>query len=1047
MKPLKMILSGFGPYAGTVNIPFQALGDRGLFLITGDTGAGKTTIFDGISFALFGETSGSTRTVETLRSDFAGPETKTCVELLFRHKGAEYLVRRNPRYQRAKKSGDGMTEEKADASITMPDGRVIAGAKEVTAAAETLLGIDYKQFKQIAMIAQGEFLRLLLADNKERAEIFRRVFGTGDFQQVQAKLKERYLALKSQYEDCCKGLLQYADGVEMDQAHPSFEALSQWRQGRDIYKLDQVNTCLGQMLQADETSEKSQRTGLEELTAALEKLITESAKAEQDNRGLLRLTEAKARFAELEHKAAEMLALQKRLDRAEKAVGKVQPLERLYLEGKEAKARLESEIARITASLEEAAQSLQAAQNALDTEHEKEPVRRGLAERIGRLKALLPDYAALEVLRQKQADLDRLEKAQAGKEELLQKERENLARNKAVDDQRTAESQGAEVRLAECGKELENAESVCHSLETAASQIVALEKQKAEFETLRKHYRQAEELYTQANLDCLEKEKLFFREQAGILAEALEEGSPCPVCGSTAHPAKAQKTEGAPSEAELERLKKRQNDLHQTMEAAGMEVKTSRIQANAQYGNLVQNLIPFLPGTENTLLPELKEKLTAEMTLRKQKMQVLKTELSNLKNLCAQRKQWAEQAAQATARLAALERELSEAGEKLHILRVELGAAQSESTAIGKKLDYVSEQQARMAVAKQERQLEELEKAQKDSEDTFHRLKNQLESMAAVRTDKGKSLLEQTEKLLNTEQSFRLGMAEQGFEQESDYRDAFKDQINITNWKKDLERYKQDCNSTQETITRLTEETAGKHTVDTNVLLERRGALQAEREIAERKLQGIVSRLSKNRQLKERMELLSKEKDRVEKQYLMVGNLSRTANGELSGKQKLAFEQFVQASYFRRVIVQANLRLSMMTNGRFELLRQETAANLRNQSGLDLDVMDYYTGKTRTVKSLSGGESFKASLALALGLSDVIQSHAGGVEIDTMFIDEGFGALDSESLEQAISALNLLADGDRLVGIISHVTELKERIDKKIWIKKGPAGSLAELSC
>ena len=1049
MKPLQLVMSAFGPYAGLVRVPFERFGGRGLFLITGDTGAGKTTIFDAVSFAMFGETSGSTRTVDTLRSDFAKPDARTYVELTFLQKEKRYHITRNPRYLRPKKNGDGFTEEGADAAMTMPDGAVVTGSGRVTAAVTELLGIDYRQFKQIAMIAQGEFLRLLLAESKERAEIFRRVFNTEPYEKAQLELKNQERALKADLDDCCKSLLQYADGIlcgEDDERRPLLEEL---QKQRDIHRIGETMRLLDELTDSDDLLLKEQTERVQAAARSEEKLIAETARAERDNRIFSELDAARSRLAGLSERFPEMEREKKALEAAEKAVNLVFPQERLYLAERENGERLRQSIGELQAAAAAREAEIGSLQAALESERAKEPERARLAGEIARLTASLPEYAKLERLRREEKELRDAFGACGAELDAAAEQKQRLTQRRAELEKLRADTDGAELSQLEHVKSTEAAEAYRQALLGLHRNVGDIRKMKREYEILQADYLNAEKKYQEKNLEYEQKEQLFFREQAGILASRLKEHQPCPVCGSTEHPQKARLAEGAPGEEELRRRKAERDALHAAMQEASTRVRSKRVQIETACGALERSVDAAAPGLLQadglSDLSGLKERIVAEGKRNTEKQQRLSQELKKLEKVCAQRKERAAELEKTAARLSQIEAVILEKNAKKNETASLLSTRGGEITTIRAGLGFDSEEKARLSVEHLERELAARKEALQKSEEAYRRCQSELESAKAVLSDNGKKLDEHKARLEKAKAAYLSALTDGGFTREQNYHDALAQRDGIDRRRAGLADFQDDLKATRETVRRLEEESRGKAPADLQALAGRRKALQLQREMLEAALRRISARLSGNQSIREKAKTVLLRRKKLEKSYLSVLSLSKTANGELAGKQKLAFEQYVQAAYFSRILVEANKRLTMMTNGRFELLRREDASDLRSQSGLEMNVMDHYTGRVRSVKSLSGGESFKAALSLALGLSDVIQSFAGGVQIDTMFVDEGFGALDSESLEQAIAALNALTQGDRLVGIISHVSELKERIDRKILIKKGISGSEVQL--
>lgn len=747
MRPLKLIMSAFGPYAGQTEIDMERLGQKGLYLITGDTGAGKTTIFDAIVFSLYGEASGSLRESSMLRSKYARAGTPTFVEMTFLYGGKIYVVRRNPEYQRPKGRGEGLTTQKADAQLTCPDGKVVTKVKDVTLAVTELIGLNRSQFMRISMIAQGDFQNLLMAKTEERGKIFREIFHTKPYYDLQEKLKSDTAARRGDYEEQNRSILQLMEGVRTEEK-------------------DGQNVCL--ML-----TEQAKRSGSVENVPEFLKALSGQINADAGSQS--RLEE-------------QLMRLEEELAQINRKLGASEAARRAAIQMQRAKEAVAAQEERLPA-LKEVYERLQ----------EQEPQRESLAIEIDR-------------------DAKRLEEEKTAKNTM----------NKAAE---------------------------------------TLEKIQAEYCSCSEKTREKRREYQQT-------EQLFLDAQAGILAQRLKEGEPCPVCGSTCHPGPAEMPQKAPTENELRREKASLDQLEaHTVLLSGKagEAKAKFEAASMEWKKLQENMI------------------------RPEELQ-----------------------------------------------------------------------------AKRQRKLQ-MEQEFKSARDDYERCAGIL--------DRNRALLESLEG-----------------------------------------QHK---------------ETAGAD--EKQLQIQREGLTERKRILQEEKEQARL-RLQVNRRAAQAIEERFAAAKKAEQDYVKMKALSDTANAAVRGKDRVTLETYIQMTYFERIISRANLRFMVMSGGQYELKRKEGASNRTSQSGLELDVIDHYNGTIRSVKTLSGGETFQASLSLALGLSDEIQSQAGGIRLDTMFVDEGFGTLDEEALNQAMKALQGLTEGNRLVGIISHVGELKERIDRQIVVRKERSG-------
>ena len=889
MRPIKLTMCAFGPYAGRTVLNLDELGSSGLYLITGDTGAGKTTIFDAITYALYGEASGDTREANMFRSKYAEEGVPTEVELVFAYAGNTYTVRRNPEYLRPKARGTG--------------GRVLTGQRDVDAAIFDIMGINRRQFMQIAMIAQGDFLKLLLAPTEERKAIFRQIFKTQLFQTLQENLKRDAGRLNEQCTAARNSLTQYINGISVD--------------GDDVLSIEVGKAKAGAL-------------PIEETTGLLETLI------QQDEGREKALAEAITRA-------------DRELETINGNLGKIEA-------GEKTAAAIEK--AKTDRAREE--QICLKLQEAYEKQKENAPEIEKLTDEKSKAEAELPQYDTAEKLRE---EILRLRNNQEGS---LAREREEKARQ----EKSALEAERLKKELAELADAGEKRQLLLGQREKNDLRKQAVEglaglaaeyrgKKEALFK-LQTAYAAASEKSAALTFDYEAKNKAFLDEQAGILAERLEEGRPCPVCGSTVHPKPAKKSEQAPSEAQLnqakeeaEKAQKEARSLSERCASARAEVETAEKTILGQAEQIREGITPdSLEGAIRTELTELSRK-TAELD------RAIKTEDERIG-----RKRRLEEI------IPKRERQMAEGSRALEELAKEIAGI---SAAIEAKSAQLAGERKRL------------------------RFENR---------QKAEAYIAQTEETIGRYRAM-MQRAEKDF-QDSDRRLG---QLNAT-------------------IRSLEEQLSKEPGIDKEKELQKREAFTNSRKEAEEKSKQVHARLVANRTALGNIRLQTGDLERLEKEYARVKALSNTANGTIAGKEKIMLETYIQMTYFDRIIARANTRLMVMSGGQYELKRRREAENNRSQCGLDLDVTDHYNGTERSVKTLSGGESFKASLSLALGLADEIQASAGGVKLDTMFVDEGFGSLDEESLDQALRALASLAEGNRLVGIISHVGELKNRIDR-----------------
>lgn len=915
MRPHKLTISAFGPYAGKTEIDFDKFGTQGLFLITGDTGAGKTTIFDAITYALFGEASGSSRDDSMFRSTYAEPDVPTFVELQFEYDGKQYLVKRSPKQERPKAHGTGFTTQKPEASLQIGDEAPITALKDVNAKLVEILGVDFSQYSQIAMIAQGQFRELLLANTKERGGIFRSIFKTNGYLNLQNKLQEEANVLYGEVQNKRRSAVQYVDGA----------------------------VC----------SENSEHAV--ELKVAKEKVNNnEMTISEMVDLINIILSDEKQLKEKLEN---EQKSLQSKIDDIQKQLD----AEKTYKENKQKHDEATKERER-----RETEEKPTLDKN-LDEAKKHQPEIDQLASEITLMDQVMPKYSNLTQTIRELSQTEKniktnhteIEKAGNAHEELkagIEKKQKEL---EAINDQKPGEEK---VRLEARVSTLEEEKGKLTKLK---EDIDDYNKESGKLPGLQLKAKEAEEKRKNASKQYDEKYHLFIAEQAGYLAEELQEGQPCPVCGSTHHPLLAQKAPEAPTKAELETEKNEVERLQKLSENAA---------------NDYSNKVTSLKTTKEALVPRIKELLG-------------ECEFEN-----------------AITRMESRHEEINK-----------------EKTVLNEKVKDLGK-----LLKRQETLNEELPK-DRNKLDELTQKKSKLESAKTGLTTSKTNLENHIEELKK----------ELKYPSEEEAKKVLKDKKNkkgelegaITTAKDKVVDYDKKLAELNGTISQLAEQIKVVPNVNVEEATQQKETLENEkREKVDPAIQTLNTNNTINEGIINNVNRTISALSALEEEYQMKKTLSDTANGQLTGKERISLETYVQSAYFERIIQRANTRLMVMSNGQYELRRRTTSKGSA-QTGLELNALDHYNGTERDIRSLSGGEQFKASLSLALGLSDEIQESAGGIQLDTMFVDEGFGSLDENSLQQALKALNELTEGNRLIGIISHVADLK-KIDRQIIVTK-----------
>ena len=926
MKPLKLTMSAFGSYAGKNVIDFTGQ-QQGIFLITGDTGAGKTTIFDAITYALYNQTSGGERNGNMMRSQYAQPETETYVELEFLYRGQTYRVRRNPDYKITKTLKNGkIREQKVPHSVelTLPDGTVFPEKKNATdAKIIEILGLTADQFSQIVMIAQGDFLKLLYTKSDERKMIFSKLFRTDIYWKIQENLRRKSMEMDERIQENDRAFEQEKSRIIL---LPESEELP----------LDELVERLRERLKDALKEQNLRRANVEELN----KKIT---KYEEINKLFRSLEKIRQTGKELEARQAESKERRQQIENALKA-DKVLVAEQQNLRQQQEVEQSAQAIAKMTETLannQEMFETLKTQQQEAEAKQKREAA--DIQKKMLALEQSFPSYEALQNAR--------------------------------------SEEQQAKKVWEDLGK---TSEESFHKKEAG---IAALKEQQKQQEQV---VEQTKKNWEQTSLSASESAKhyehmyeAFLKEQAGILAENLSAGCPCPVCGSTVHPDPAKLSDHAVTELEVEQAKKTRAAAEEKRDLAYAAFEAEK--------------------TEKQKLAQAVEKEEADFVLAQ--------------TIAKQQRKEAEQ---------------------------NYVSLQKIAEQIREKLVYPS-------FAEAKKQYAAMQKALAAAEQEIERKRQKVSELAeAMNTLKGQKLAEEenqkTAKKLaaKTEKEYAKLLEKSGFVSEETYHLAILPERSRSKLEREEKEYESQCLRQQSEQKLLEKQVSGKTYTDTTELNEQLKAEKQALKEAEKTYMELHTAYENDRSVLQNCAVYLEKGKKLESEDQVIKSLSKTANGRLSGSAKIDFETYIQRQYFKQIIHEANKRLLTMSNHQFILkLKEEANTGRKTNEGLDLSVYSLVTDSERDVKTLSGGESFLAALAMALGLSDIVERSAGAIHPDMMFIDEGFGSLDAQSRQQAIEVLGELAGDSRMVGIISHVTELKEQIDRKLVVNRTDNGSRA----
>ncbi|MGG4263867.1 AAA family ATPase [Peribacillus simplex] len=1035
MRPHILTMQAFGPYAGRETIDFNSLGERTMFVISGKTGAGKTTIFDGISFAIYGKASGEDRSGQDLRSQFAEDDMMTEVSLQFTLRGKTYWVTRSPQQERKKKAGEGTTTVGAKAELyeILPEGKKLLGAnvREVEEKIKLLIGLDANQFRQILMIPQNEFRKLLTSDSKDKEQILQKLFHTELYKRIEEKLKEEASILRKKSEKSAQRRIELMKGIKPGN-HEELQA----------------------QLQAEEPNEQLILPLLQEVILAaaeknedINKRIQEKQKArDQVNQELSKAVDLINRFSEkeklrkekedLEAKQPEMEVVKGQIKMAHKAAS-LEKQELYYLRiGKQVQ-DANAELQKLSVQAEKLQAERIEKQNSYEQEMLKENQREQAVRNVHQLeqvKEAVITFASLKAqvtldekewqtskgLREKnvlehlatEEEAERVihEKTEAEKAAVLHREKE-------IEAERNDQSLMKIKKLQEVLFEVHNTKRVLEEKNIRFKEIQGIQiQEKEKLEALNQNWRSG---------------------QAGMLASMLHSGENCPVCGSLSHPEPARMHKDMPTDMEL---KEQENKL-KTAEHQKSQAESEYYQAKSKYDALAESSKEKMMDLQNEM-PEFRfEEIDDYLEQFVQKGKVLQEQLKELVRKKSLFNNLENRLLELKAKSSQLKENLASLEKKEDLVKTRYIENSTKLTGLTDSLpDGIRTEEGyneayQLAVKTQKR----LQSALEDAQKKLQMVKEKEAAIIAKKESLSGNIVTLNTELKEEREKFINDMTNQGFSNYKEYTAAKKSEAALGNLEDQVLQYNQNWQSVLSLFHDLEMKLKDVVKPDLEGLKKTFDFIDGELESLRQNQNEMQAEIQTNEEIKKKLSQIREEQKSLDERYSIVGHLSEISKGQNSFK--ITFERYVLAAFLDDILKEANSRLLKMTSGRYQLLRKLDPTRRNIQSGLELSVYDQYTGQERHVKTLSGGESFKASLALALGLADVVQQNAGGISLETMFIDEGFGTLDPESLDHAIEALMDIQSTGRLVGIISHVPELKERIDAQLQVISTQKGS------
>lgn len=1042
MKPIKLKMSAFGPYADVETVDFSAFDGKGLFLITGTTGAGKTTIFDAICFALFGETSGSSRNGEMLRSNFAKPLTRTYVELDFEHRGKSYHIIRTTSNEVAKKRGTGSKIEGASAELTGDDITTpLTKTGEVNNKISEIIGLKCDEYRQIAMLAQGEFKKFIESGSEKRSEIFRKIFHTDIYKEFQDKLKTESAEKLEEKKKVCELIKSKTVAVEIpddDSFAEISEKISLYTDRTDLTVIDIEQFLLHLSVLSE--MQKKDNAEIDKKRKELEKTILEEEKkkalAEEINSKFDTLDAEKLRLEQLLQSKPHYDEMLKKAENDEKILHSVKPKYDSFAESRKRYDSALQNCKNAEINRKSAEEILKSKQEIFSQKKSLESEISKLNEESGKLRAKEDTYRKYfnltanlnvyeSVLQNSEKEISDNRKSYSDTENLKSKAEKFISENSDTE-QKIFDVKSKTTALKDkSGK----AERLFAEYENLAKIYARLANAKAECADLAKSA-------TALNNEYNEQHNIYIMNMAGVLADTLEDEKPCPVCGSLHHPTPAKHRENAPDKETLDLLKSKCEVAETAVHQKSNEV--TRLETELESANA--NVMEFATALEVD-----SEKLSAELILQllaeqKEQLKLLETELLNLEKI-------SEQSEKCKAEILNLDEKLK----KLDLVHTELirknadakskyNSAKEETETLKPEIKYSSVEEllneAKACSDRAEKIRAEIDLAQSE----LSKAKSDFDSKVSAENETAKQLKSFEFELENKKTELDIVLSENNITECPDFNLLTED--SIKELKRKIETFTDSLKKSQATVEACEKSVEGKHREDVAEIAKIIADYNSQKEIQNDLFTDSDRSLHNNQNIYNDVEKLKNDFEEKLKIADIYENLKKTANGEIvSDNSKITFERYIMGSYFEQVLYYANLRFSKMTGGRYEIVRGESR-DKRISAGLEISVRDNFNNKERDISSLSGGESFQASLALALGLSDIIQQRNGGIRLDSIFIDEGFGSLDGDRLASAIETLNdLTGNGNRLVGIISHISELKNSIGNKIEVVGTKSGS------
>lgn len=1030
MRPIELKMQAFGPYRDFIHLDFTKFGNHSIFLVNGPTGSGKTTIFDAISYALFNKASGESRENDMMKSDFATDEELAYVELIFEMKNTIYRVKRSPKQ---KGPGERVKVRNYQSNVEFyREDEYLSNGTEANDQIEELLGLSHEQFKQIVLLPQGEFRKLLISDSKDKEKIFRNIFATQKIEDFQEYLKNQRKKYKKEYEIYETRLKQNVETIDLKSINHSSQL--ELNEAIRIKDYTEILNVMKDLVKEEEKNHSQLKEKLKDLNA-------KEKKYNELNHLLLEKEK-------LENKKEELLVQAESIQKSKKIIEKDQNARALNKEV-EQHIQFQKELKNILEKIEK--------KTIREKKLEKKIKELELAEKTSKKDEQKLDKYQKD-LRRYDLELKKFEEIEENKKAINESEeaKQTILSQKKKEEEKEKEIQeNIHLVRADLDKivlwreELEEKRIRNREIE----QIIEQKKQKKKIleeilksqNFLKERMKEKQSAYEDYELSEKKYRKMqegYFSNLAGILAKDLTETAACPVCGSKDHPKLAKTHDESISKeklAELEKIREEKQIIYKEIE---IEIQKTSESIEEKFSLLEENMKQLKTSrfAEELSITE------KEWLDKKEKNKMIKKEIEEIEGKIKNESSWRKELEKLQEDLQ--EKKLMITGLIKDLSNEELKIEESftKIKTLEEKLLVESALDLRKKIKELEEEIKRIEKRAKSLQKELNELYNERTAIKATL----KSLKEQQKEVAKEEKEqkelVRLLFKDYGLGE--DFTDYILKQNDIEELKEKIQLYEREKDYTvrqlETTMNKLKgfEDSKTKNPQEIkNYLVD----LIAQKEALEEQRDEMIQKISSHKSSEQKIRKNLKESEDVQKPFEIYSDLAEVASGSTKRTSFVSFERYLLSIYFSEILNAANERFVKMTNNRYQLIRRKNKTKGQSAEGLEINIFDRYSGKERSVKTLSGGETFKASLALALGLSDVIQSQQGGVEINTLFIDEGFGSLDIDSLEIAIETLMELQSSGRLIGIISHVEELKNRIPARIIVENLKEGSRARI--